>query len=145
MEAEMDRLNGQIEQSRGTGFDTKKLNKELEFQNQETARQIEEALQDLQEKDSEISSLRKVLDNYQDQNLDYKEDNKVLNNDVQIHLSVIRDLENIRNELKEELKNYMEEDGRVAGMLTRQNRVETLLSTSNLKLHEMKTAINILN
>ncbi len=47
--------------------------------------------------------------------------------------------------MKEELKNYMEEDGRVAGMLTRQNRVETLLSTSNLKLHEMKTAINILN
>jgi chromosome segregation ATPase len=82
MEAEMDRLNTQMEQSRATGFDTKKLNKDLEFQNSEIGRQIEDTLQDMTEKDQEISSLRKVLDNYQDQNLDYKEDNKVLGNDV---------------------------------------------------------------
>jgi Tfp pilus assembly protein PilP len=51
----------------------------------------------------------------------------------------------MREELKEELNNYMAEDTRVKGMLNRSAKLDQVVTAGNAKLQDMKIGISILN
>ena len=92
---EIDKVNVNIETLKNDIFESKKMNKELVFRNQDMERQILEKNNEINDKENDMMNLKKSLEQTQNQNVDYKEDNKILNNDVQMHLQIIEDLENI--------------------------------------------------